>query len=129
MPTGALYTEPKYRNALLHIDGLGSEMETGTTSSSAVTINGYTGLITTEALSTAAGAVETITLTNNKIDSGDAVYCTVANGTNSAGIPMVATVTPADGSCTIVIMNNHASAAVSGTLLVGFIVMKAVSGL
>ena len=130
MPTGALFTEPKYRNALLQVDGLGSEMETGTTASSAVTINGYVGTITTEGLTTAQNAIESITLTNDKIAAGDHVYCTVANGTNTQGTPMLGTVTPAAGSCVINVINKHASAeSLNGTLVIGFMVVKSVSGL
>ena len=130
MPTGALHTEPKFRNAVVHVDGLGSEMETGTTSSSAVTINGYIGTITTEALTTAQNAIESITLTNDKIAASDHVYCTVANGTNTQGTPMLGIVTPAAGSCTIKVINKHASSqAFNGTLKIGFFVVKSVSGL
>ena len=130
MPTGTLYTETLYRNALMQVDGLGSEMETGTTVSSAVTINGYVGKITTEGLTTAQNAIETITLTNDKIAAGDLVFVTVANGTNTQGTPMLGVVTPAAGSCEINVINKHASAeSLNGTLVIGFFVVKSVSGL
>ena len=130
MPTGRQGAEPKFRNKLLHVDGLGSEMESGTCSSSAVTINGYIGTITTESLTTAQNAVVTITLTNNKIAAGDLVFCTLSNGSNTQGTPMLGVVTPAAGSCVIKLANKHASAeALNGTLKIGFMVVKAVSGL
>lgn len=130
MPTGTLFTEPKYRNALLQVDGLGSEMETGTAASSAVTINGYIGKITTESLTTTQNSIETLTLTNDKIAAGDLVFVTVADGTNTQGTPMLGEVTPAAGSCVIKVINKHASAqAFNGTLIVGFMVVKSVTGL
>ena len=130
MPTGALHTEPQYRNALVHVDGLGSEMETGTAVASAVTINGYVGKITTESLTTAQNAIETLTLTNDKIAAGDLVFVTIANGTNTQGTAMLGEVTPAAGSCTIEVINKHASSeSFNGTLTVGFFVVKSVSGL
>jgi len=126
MPTGALGQEPRYRNQVMEIDGLATEMGTGTCSSSAVTINDHVGLITTEALTTAQNAIETITLTNSKIAVGDIVLVTVANGTNTQGTPMLGLVTPGAGTCTIKVINKHASAeALNGTLKVGFAVIKA----
>lgn len=126
MPTGAQGQEPKFRNMLMEIDGLATEMGTGTCSSSAVTINDCIGLITTEALTTAQNAIETITLTNAKIAVGDIVLVTVANGTNTQGTPMLGLVTPGAGTCEINVINKHASAeALNGTLKIGFVVVKA----
>jgi hypothetical protein len=126
MPTGALGQEPRFRNLLLECEGITAETGTGTCSSSAVTISDYTGLITTEALTTAQNAIETITLTNTKIAVGDLVFVTVANGTNSAGTPMLGTVTPSAGACEIKVINKHATAvAFNGTLKIGFMVVKA----
>ena len=126
MPTGALGQEPKYRNMLMEIDGLSTEMSTGTCSSSAVTINDYIGKITTEALTTSQNGIETITLTNSKIAAADIVLVTVGNGTNTQGTPMLGIVTPAAGSCVIKVINKHATAeALNGTLKLGFVVIKA----
>lgn len=126
MATGFESREDAYRNMQLSVRGIGSDIGTGTTSSSAVTINDLVGLITTEALTTAQNAIETITLTNSKIAVGDLVFVTVANGTNTQGTMVVSEVTPAAGSCTILIANKHAtSEAANGTLKVGFMVVKA----
>jgi hypothetical protein len=126
MSTGFEGQEPKYRNMLLEVNGLASEISTGSCSSSAVTISDYTGIITTESLTTAQNAIETITLTNTKIAAGDLVFVTLANGTNSAGTPILGTVTPADGSCVIKVINQHASSVTfNGTLKIGFAVVKA----
>lgn len=126
MPTGPEVTNGYFRNQRLACWGLASEVGTGTASSSAVTINDYFGLITTESLTTAQNAIETITLTNSKIAAGDLVFVNVGNGTNTQGTAMVGEVTPGAGSCTIQLINKHASAeAFNGTLKVSFMVVKA----
>jgi hypothetical protein len=130
MPTGTLHTEPKFRNALLQMDGIASEFETGTCSSDAVTINSYVGLITTESKTTAQDGVVTITLTNDKIDTDDFLLVTLHNGTNTGGSPVLGVVTISAGEAVITFHNKHASAeAFDGTLLLGFAVIKKVSGL
>lgn len=126
MPTGSQNQEPRFRNMLLEHDGLATEMSTGTCVTNAVTINDYIGMITTEALTTAQNAIETITLTNSMIAAADMVNIMLALGTSSAGTPMLGTVTPAAGSCVIKVINKHASAvAFNGTLKIGFQVIKA----
>ena len=95
---------------------------TGTTSSGAVTVSTQVGVITTEALTTAAGAAYTITWTNTKISTASVILCTLGAGTNSQGTPVVF-VTPGSGSATVVIANQHASAAFNGTLKLHFCVL------
>lgn len=82
------------------------------------------GVITTEALTTAAGTEYTLTLTNSLIAVGDVVIATVANGTSNAGNPGVTLVQPAAGSVLIKVRNGHATVALNGTLLIGFVVIK-----
>lgn len=126
MATGFESKEDAYRNMQLSVRGLGSDLGTGTASTGAVTINDLAGLVTTEALTTAQNAIYTLTLTNSKIAVGDLVFVTVADGTNTQGTPMLGEVTPAAGSCTIKVINKHASAeAFNGTLKIGFMVVKA----
>jgi hypothetical protein len=98
--------------------------QTGTSSSNAVTINGVRGTITTEALTTAAAATFTETLTNSSITAASQVFVTVGLGTSSTGVPVLTTVTPAAGSVVIIIQNNHASAAFNGTLKISFQVVN-----
>lgn len=130
MPTGPEVNNDYFRNHRMSMQGIATEIGTGTCSSSAVTINDLFGLITTESLTTAQNAIETITLTNDKITASDLVFVTVADGTNTQGTPMLGEVTPGAGSCTIKIINKHAtSQAFNGTLKVGFMVVKALSGL
>lgn len=95
-----------------------------TSTSSAATVNAQRGYVTSEALTTAAGAAWTVTLTNNKIAVGSQVVATVENGTNTQGIPVVAqTKVTGAGTATIAVYNLHASQALNGTILVSFAVL------
>ena len=126
MATGAFGINSQFRNQLLQTEGLASEMGTGTASSGAVTVNDYICRITSEDLTTAQNAIYTLTVTNSKIAANDLVKVVVGNGTNSAGSPMLGTVTPAAGSVVITVHNKHASAvAFNGNLKIMFQVIKA----
>jgi hypothetical protein len=91
---------------------------TGTAVTNAVTVTGRFAKITTEALTTAAGATYTLTVTDTAIAATDLTMVSVGQGTSSAGMPTVARVEPAAGSLVIIIQNIHASAALNGTLLI-----------
>ena len=93
---------------------------TGTAVAGAVTMTGRFGKVTTEALTTAAAALYTLTITNTAIAATDMVMASCANGTNSQGGPNVLSVTPAAGSLVIVIQNIHASLALNGTLKISY---------
>jgi len=95
---------------------------TATASSGAATDAHVAGQITTESLSTAAGASYTLTITDPLVQADSVVLASVALGSSTTGTPMVFTITPAAGSVVIKIYNNHASAAFNGTLVVSFIV-------
>lgn len=97
---------------------------TATATAGAATLNKHYGKITSEALTTAAAAAYTLTLTNSTIAATDIVFASVANGTNTAGIPLVGAVKPAAGSVVIVIENQHATAAFNGTVVISFEVRK-----
>jgi hypothetical protein len=97
---------------------------TATSTANAATINAQTGVITTEALTTAAGATYTMTLTNKYIQAGSIVLATVGKGTDTAGMPVVAFVTPAAGSAVIILQNIHSADALNGTLKIGFTVFN-----
>lgn len=92
---------------------------TATSTSNAATINAQSGVITTEALTTAAGATYTMTLTNAYIQASSIVTVSVAKGTATNGFPAVTWVTPAAGSC-VIILQNVGSAALNGTIKIGF---------
>lgn len=129
MATGFESKEDAYRNMQLSIRGFGSDVGTGTSSSAAVTVHDLIGRITTEALSTGEGAVATLTVTNDKVAAGDLVFVTVGLGTATEGLPVVASVKPADGSFVVLILNADAADDFNGTLIVSFMVVKALSGL
>jgi hypothetical protein len=101
-----------------------SGTKTAAATSGAATLNKDAGVITTEALSTAAGATYTLTLTDSSIAAADQVFASVFFGTSTTGTPTVCTVAPAAGSVVIVIQNIHASAVFNGTLKIAFFVLK-----
>lgn len=93
---------------------------TGTTASHAVTMDNTSGVITTEALTTAGLATETITVTDAKANVGSIIFCTVENGTNTQGTTVVGPITPGAGSFTVGIRNVHATQPLNGTLKLRF---------
>lgn len=103
---------------------LGVGTKTASASAGAATLNQPSGKITSEALTTAAAAVYTLTLTDNKIAATDIVLVSVGNGTNTQGAMAVHSVVPASGSVVIKITNLHATEALNGTIVVSFTVVK-----
>lgn len=105
-----------------------AKVDTGTKTAAATagaaTLAKNAGVITSEALTTAAGASYTLTLTNTTIAAADQVMASVAFGTSTTGSPVVTLVTPAAGSVVIVVQNVHASAALNGTIKISFLVLK-----
>lgn len=114
-------TQAPMRPNSLAID---SGTKTAAATSGAATLNKNSGVITTESLSTAAGATYTLTLTNSQIAATDVVFATVWLGTSTTGIPEVTLATPGAGSAVIQVHNDHASAAFNGTLKIGFFTLK-----
>jgi hypothetical protein len=104
--------------------GLGVGTKTATATAGAATLNQPSGIITSEALTTAAGATYTLTVTNSTIATTDQVYASVWYGTSTTGRPAITTVTPGSGTITIVVQNIHASAAVNGTLKIAFMSLE-----
>lgn len=98
--------------------------KTAAATAGAATLNKDAGVITTEALTTAAGASYTLTLTDSSIAAADQVFASVSYGSATAGQPVVTRIKPASGSVVIVIQNIHASAALDGTLKIAFFVLK-----
>lgn len=97
---------------------------TATATAGAATLNAGRGVVTSEALTTAAAAVYTLTLTNSSITASSIVLVSVGNGTNTTVGPTLSGVTPAAGSAVISIRNTHAASALNGTLKVSFIVIN-----
>ena len=92
----------------------------------AATLAARQGKITSEALTTAQNLFYTLTITNTAVAAADIVMASLANGTNTAGTPVITSVTPGAGSIVIVVQNMHATAvALNGTLVISFQVLKA----
>jgi hypothetical protein len=103
------------------------ELDTGTKTATAVagaaTLNKMAGVITSEALTTAAGADYTLTLTNSDIAAADQVMASVQL-TTPGGTPCVASVTPSAGQVIIVVQNIHATAPFAGAIKISYAVFK-----
>lgn len=91
---------------------------TASATAGAATLNSGRGVITSEALTTAAAAVYTLTWTNAAVTATSIPLCSVGNGTNTTVGPTLAGVKPAAGSVVIAVRNTHASAAFDGTIKV-----------
>lgn len=105
------------------------EIDTGTKTAAATagaaTLNKSSGRITSEALTTAAGASYALTLTNSKIAAGDLVFASVQFGTSTTGIPVISSVAESAGQVIIKVENNDLAAAFNGTIKISFFVVKA----
>lgn len=98
--------------------------QTATATAGAATLNKLAGVITSEALTTAAAAEYTLTVTDSTIAATDIVLASVQNGTNTGGTPVLTTVAPGSGSVVIKVKNDHATVAFNGTIKVSFRVVK-----
>lgn len=99
------------------------DTSTASATAGAATLNTQTGVITSEALTTAAGSDYVLTLTNSLITAsgaGSNVFVSVDNGTNTTEGLSVQRVTPSAGSVVIRIRNSHAADALNGTIKIRF---------
>ena len=94
---------------------------TAISTAGAATTQTQASVVTTEALTTAAGATYTFTLTNGLINANSVVIPVVGKGTATAGGLTPIYVTPAAGSC-VVIFQNVTLAAVNGTTKIFFFI-------
>ena len=96
---------------------------TATSTAGAATINHQAGVITTEALTTAAASAYAFTLTDSRITAASIVQLQLMGGTNTTrGLELRAI--PGSGVATISIYNNNvAGTALNGTLIFGFVVI------
>jgi hypothetical protein len=90
----------------------------------AATVNQDAGIITTESLSTGAGATYTETVACDAVTANSLVFVSVANGGNSQGDVSLGRVTPGNGVVTITIVNRHASQAFNGSLKISLLVFN-----
>lgn len=93
---------------------------TATSTVHTATLNTTSGMMVTEALTTAAGADYTFQLVNSLVTAtGAAPRVAVRNGTNTAGAMALKSITNATGTATVVI-SNIGTAALNGTILLAF---------
>ena len=113
------------RAALFELPNLtATATNTGANADSA-TLNYGSGIITSSALTTAAGSVYTLTLSDSQIAGAtDIIMADVQLGSATAGMPAVATVTPSAGQVVIVIQNIHGTNALNGTIKVSFVLFR-----
>lgn len=97
--------------------------KTATATGGAATLSKTAGVITSEAITTAAGATYTLTLTNTKVAATSQVFASVNLGAGTGGTPAIASVTPAAGSVVIIVQNIHASAAFNAAIKIAFMVL------
>lgn len=109
---------------VVHELALSGGTKTATAVAGAATLSKSAGVVTSEALTTAAGGIYTLTLTNANVAAADQVFAGVANGTNTTGLPDILTVTPGAGTVVIVVGNVSTTAAFNGTVKISFMVLK-----
>lgn len=98
---------------------------TATATAGAATLNKMAGVITSESLTTAAGAAYTLTLTNSVVAAGDIVLASLDNGTNTTDALTLRRVTAGAGQVVFVVNNTATVSALNGTIRVSFLVVKA----
>lgn len=93
------------------------------TGTSPQTCNGAWGKVTTGTLTTAAATAATFTINNSSVSATSWVSCQL-NGYSGTvttnGWPEILYCTPGAGTITVTFLNGHATAALSGTLTIGF---------
>ena len=101
-----------------HAAGLAAN--TATSTAGAATLNTKVGRVTTEALSTAVGATYTFTLTNSLITAtGPVPQVMLLDGTNTAGVVQLTSITNGAGS-SVFVFTNVGTAAFNGTMQLAF---------
>lgn len=91
---------------------------TATASAGAATMNAARGVVTSEALTTAAGSTYTLTLADTFIKAGSVVSASAKLGTATTGVPLVTKVVVTAGQAVITVLNIAATAALNGTILI-----------
>lgn len=86
-------------------------------------INASSGTVITAVTATAALAVKTVTLTNNRITAASKVFVSIGSY-GGTGVPILHQVTSAAGFVTILIYNAHATAALSAAFDIDFLVVN-----
>lgn len=93
-----------------------------TSATTAVTANGYAGVITTVSETLAGGANLTFTFNNNKIVAGSVIQVTLDESLNTAGQPVVRIGVPVNGSVPLY-LHNHGTNALNNVLRIHYTVL------
>lgn len=97
------------------------EVTQGTSTTTAVTANGQSGLITCFTSALAAATAATFTVNNAATDSNSVVLVGVCNYSGTTGTPICRVNNCVAGTSFDIVVNNaHASAALNGILKIGF---------
>lgn len=104
--------------------GSGGAVTQITSKATGVTLNTFSGAITTDAASLAAGAIVSFTLTDSRIAAGDVMILNHISGGTVGSYTLNAQC--AAGSAVINIRNNTAGA-LAEAIVIQFVVIKAVS--
>jgi len=97
---------------------------TATLVSNAATLTKYAGVITTEALTTAAGASQAFVLTLTGVAAGDLAFIARCGGTNTRRSFALDAVTTTD-TITVTLYNNEPTNAINGTVKFNLWVLRA----
>ena len=121
----------KYRNVVVDNElkiGAGGNFRVDrgsvTLASNTGTLNKMAGVITTESLNTAGAASQALTITDSKVSASDIIVVSQIGGTNTTRAISFVAVASA-GSFVITVYNNTAATALNGTLILGFVILKA----
>jgi hypothetical protein len=118
--TASLFVTPNAQAQAKYFDN--GSAGSATSTAAAATVNTQSGTITTEALTTAANATYTFTLTDNLITANSIIVAVVDKGTATAGNLVQGYTTPAAGSA-VINFTNPTAAAVNGTVKIRFCVI------
>ena len=113
--------------AAVNVMAAGSEIildkSTGTVSTGAVTINKQSGVIT-GTFTTAAAGTTSVTFNNSEIVASSVILVSLMGGTNAIPGVQLSCAYASAGVATLVVTNNNvAGSALSGTLIIGFVVL------
>jgi hypothetical protein len=98
---------------------------TTTATGATTTLNSRAGVITTEAITSVLQTqTYTLTVTNTFVTGTDICMASIANGTNTQGVPFLSRVTPGAGTIAFV-LGNAITSPVSGTMKISFITFAA----
>ena len=95
-----------------------------TLATNAGTLSQLAGRITTEALTTAGGASQALTITDTLCAATSLIFVQWSGGSSTTGTPIIKAV-PGAGSFVVTLYNQHASAAFNGTFILDFVIAKA----